>query len=475
MATRLRRPASAGPRLNRNPITGLEGTSYERLYHTGYVRDENPAVRPAGKSGKIFEDSAGRDLQPEIYAPAPGTPPHERKFRKALEPGAAAIHWGLKEQKLPAEAFAYGTRSNSKKESVSAAFEAQKQQNQSFRNDVAERVYWSTKHEPLGKGYVAGHELPEQTKDPKFHFGVPTSTKDEGKATIYPRDPKYLGEDEEVHSRYVKTHGDFAPGEMVNRKYAWPEEVSGNPHFRFGAGSVSSAAKDGQGIKDCINMDREVGEEMPKTRIVQRTLEDARHVKNDAIGRVKNFGTGKPPVPPGHAFGARSAYGGTAWECITGNYSVEEQLPDKDLGRCTKPGRRNIPQSRERVYGVPSVRFDKPAPAHDKKGLGDMTSYSNEHHMKLLINPQRFVLSGIEDDDFLLRRPKNEIHSLLTGAGYAFKDGDFDDIWGQAVKLFQDGVQCASLDAFMFVYSDWLNQAVSERNGALHLGALSAR
>lgn len=406
------------------------------------------------------------DLQPEIYAPAPGTPPHERKFRREREPGAAAIHWGLKDQKLPADSFAYGMR-NSKQESVVTALEAQKKQNQSYQNEVAERVYWSNKHEPLGKGYVAGHVLPPETQDVKFHFGVPSKEKDESKAVIWPRDSK-RGEDEEIRQQYVKTHGDFAPGEMFNRKYAWPVEVTSNPHFRFGAGD-GSATKDGQGVKDALNMDREVEDAMPITRIVQRTLEDKRQVKNDAIGKVKHYGTGKPPVPPGHAFGARkssSAYGGSAWDCITGNYSLDEQLPDRDLGRCVKPGRRNVTQE-SRAFGVPSVRRDLSAPAPQKRGLGDQTSYSDEHHMKLLISPQRFVLSGIEDEDFLLRRGKQEVHILLTGAGYAFKDQDFDEIWRSAMQLFQDGRSLVSLDAFMFVYSDWLDQAVAEKRSAL--------
>ena len=59
----------------------------------------------------LVEDSAARNVQPDIYYPLPATPIGERKFRKPAIPGEVTVHHGLKEQKLPHVDFRYGARS----------------------------------------------------------------------------------------------------------------------------------------------------------------------------------------------------------------------------------------------------------------------------------------------------------------------------------------------------------------------------
>ena len=51
----------------------------------------------------------------------------------------------------------------------------------------------------------------------------------------------------------------------------------------------------------------------------------------------------------------------TAEDCIVGGYSIEEQLPDQDLGRSVRPGFRNFTKDPNRVFGLPSIRRDIPS------------------------------------------------------------------------------------------------------------------
>ena len=78
-------------------------------------------------------------------------------------------------------------------------------------------------------------------------------------------------------------------------------------------------------------------------------------------------------------------------ECI-GNYTPEEQQPDKDLGRSVRPGWRNTaPPSR--TFGVPSIRSDISAPG--QKSVADHQNYGNEADAFALLYPPRFTDGGV--------------------------------------------------------------------------------
>jgi len=444
-----------------------QSTSYQRMMDEGKFVDPIPNIAPAGKSTAIFEDTAERDLKPDIFFPVPGTPIGERKYRKSYVPGEINVHWGLKGQQLPDERFAYGIRTN-KGENVDMTFKAgQKFGIDEYLNSRGESIYHSTKREPLGGSYLRGHELPGVTKDPKFvGFGKPSADPEDGKLVIFPR--KVEPDTEDIRQMYVRTHGNYAPGEMFSRKYEWPQQIQKDPHFRFGAGaSGGGSIMEGAGAKLALNYECEDNGSFPQTRVVRRTAEDYRHVNNDDLGTTRNMMQGKPPVPAGHAFGI-VAIGSdvSAGECIRGWYSIEEQLPEQDLGRCMKPGRRNV-TNETRAFGTPSVRSDIPGPSLEKRSVADTQNYGNEVGASALLNPQRFELQGVPDKEFLLRRPKDELESILKCCGYTFAEGAFDELWKASVKLFEDDLELASLDAFMFIYSDVINDEVKQRLGAL--------
>jgi len=434
---------------------------------TGQIRDPFPTIRSAGKSVPVYEDSTHRNLQPDTFFTSPRTPPETKKFRKNITPGEIVKHHGMADLNLPPKDFAYG-KTLPRDEGVEENFKAgQKFGIEEYLIARGESIYQSTKTEPLGRSHVRGHKLHPCTQKPTFDgFGKKSGPIQDGKEVLFPRG--VLPESEEAHRNYVKTHGNFAPGEMFVRNYDWPKEVTDNPHFRFGVAEYCGVGRKGNGAKSALNMEAEEDGSMPTTRVVQRTSEDYRHVANDHLAVGKNMMQGKPPVPADHAFGIRSL--GTdisAGQAIRGNYQMHEQMPENDLSVCLVPGRSNFWHDENRAFGVPSVRVDLAAPHPHRRSVADTMNYGDEVGASALLHPQRFELQGVPDEEFLVRRHKDELKGIVMGAGYKFEDADFDDIFGKAQSLFEDDKALVSLDAFMFVYSDWINANVREKQRAL--------
>merc|ERR1719355_282375 len=110
----------------------------------------------------------------------------------------------------------------------------------------------------------------------------------------------------------------------------------------------------------------------------------------------------------------------TARSCILGYYALDEQLPDQDLGRCTKVGRRNMTKE-TRAFGVPSIRTDLEAPP-GRRSVADLTNYGDECGAAALLNPQRFDNKGVPGREFLLRRPKEELQGLVEASGPSMEE-----------------------------------------------------
>lgn len=449
----------------------VPGTSHERMVADGQIRDAFPKVKSAGKSIVVYEDSTGRNLQPDIHFPVPSTPNSQQKFRKDLNPGRIIVHHGLAGQKFPPKDFAYG-HTTPGGDSVSQTFVAGQQFGVAeYLNSRGESIYESSKREPLGQSYVRGHKLPAPTQHPEFEgFGKKCGPIQDGKEVIFPRG--VLPETEAVHNTYVKTHGNFASGEMAVRNYEWPKAITGNPHFRFGIAEQTLPGRKGNGAKSALNMDLDDDGSQPRTRVVQRTSEDYRHVASDQLAVGKNMMQGKPPLPHDHAHGIKCiGSDASAGEVIRGYYARHEQMPDKDLGVCLTEGKRNLVEDEERSFGVPSVRTDLSAmgkaPAVHRRSVADTMNYGDEVGASALLRPQRFELQGVPDTEFLHRRPKEELQGIVIGAGYKFEDVDFNGIYDKAASLFEDDLNLVSLDAFMYVYSGWINEHVRVTQKAL--------
>jgi len=441
-------------------LASMTTNLYDKMKKEGTLREYPIAanhVRPAGKSIVVpLADNAMRDVQPDVYFPAPPTPVRERRYRKMSHgPGEITVHYGLKDQKLPGEEFRYGIR-GVKGSSTAAAMKAgQLIGVAEYKNSVAERVYESNKREPLGRPHVRGHDV---RMLPQGH-GNPSGEPCDAKIVIFPVDQ--LPDTEEVRAQYRKSHNTFLPGERIDRLYDMPGETSGE-NFRFGKSENSLV--EGAGAKIALSTDLEDDGSFKRTRFVQRVCEDFRNVQNTKVMHKVHPKQGKsgPPLHPSHRYGIGSTTSDyTARSCILGYYDIEDQLPDQDLGCCTKPGRRNV-TAQSRAFGIPSVRTDIAAPPPGSRSIADPVSYGDECGCAALLNPQRFDNKGVSDGEFLIRRPKAELQSLVHGVEYDMAE-DFDDVWDEAVKLFDDGLPLVSLDALLFIHMKGIDHQVSRR------------
>ncbi|CAK9041802.1 EF-hand domain-containing family member B [Durusdinium trenchii] len=211
-----------------------------------------------------------------------------------------------------------------------------------------------------------------------------------------------------------------------------------------------------------LNWDVEDDGSVRKTRLVQKNVEDFRTVQHTKVYHKAHAkqGANGPPLDPDFQHGVKSGISDyTAKSCIQGYYALEDQLPDQDLGRCLKPGRRNVGDS-----GGAAVRTDIPAPPPDKRSIADNCSYGDECSAAALLNPQRFDDRGVPDRDFLIRRPKEELKALVESCDV--EGVDFEALWEECVPLFDDGLPLVSLDAMLFVHT----KKIEDRVAALHSG-----
>merc|ERR1719456_673774 len=425
----------------------------------GRFRDFAPQMRPAGRSTVVpLNDSAGMDVQPEIHYPAPPTPIKERRFRRSHMPGEIHVHHSLKDQRLPGEDFRYGIRGVKGSSTEICMKAGQKFGIEEYKIGVKEKIYESNKKEPLGKPYIRGDPikmLPEG-------FGNPSGEPEDCKKVVFPVDIP-LRDSEEVRLQYKRSHNHFEPGERVERGYTWPEETN-DPFFKFGV-AAQHGAPDGSNMKLALNCMAEDDGQYKQTKMVQKVCEDYRNVVHPKFSSKVHYmqGAKGPPMDPNWAYGIKSITSDcTARSCILGYYTLDEQLPDQDLGRCTKVGRRNLTQEK-RAFGTPSIRTDLEAPP-GRRSVADLTNYGDECGAAALLNPQRFDNKGVPDREFLLRRPKEELRGLIDAGGYCLDEAqmDFDEIWEQARDLFDDGQELVSLDAFLYIYTQKIDHRVSK-------------
>merc|ERR1712217_197452 len=237
------------------------------------------------------------------------------------------------------------------------------------------------------------------------------------------------------------------------------------PHFRFGA--PGGTAPEGYGVKMVLNEDVEDDGTYKQTRFVQRVCEDYRNVQHPKLFEKTHAKQGAkgPPLHPDHRYGIKSTVSDyTAGSCVKGYYTLAEQLPDQDLGRCTKPGRRNV-TTETRAFGTPSVRTDIPAPPPGARSIADAGSYGDECSAAALLNPQRFDNKGVPDREFLIRRQKDELRVLVENVD--LPNVDFENLWDRAIELFDDDLPLVSLDALLYVHTGVIEHHVGQAVGTI--------
>lgn len=414
------------------------------------VRDPVPDVRAAGRVPEGRELRAENTLRSDV----------DGELGRSRAAGAPAGRRG--EGPVPADTRGFG-RPSGRSESAGAVISAVRRDGwvHGFREERAENNYKSSKEEPLGKSYVRGHQMPEFVAQQDFRFGRKTAgcthmLESEGKDVIAPR--HIVQDDPASHQHYVLSHQAFAPGEQVNRQYAWPAEMAQDPNFRFGHYTGALSAASGGGVGAALGQ-MPPGEprpgKVPETKIVLARDEDYKRFTADPLGASR--GGLRPPVPTNFAFGIRTNQKiATAGDCIRGGYTHEEQLPDRDLGRCVREGRRNVPpqghsaqafgmptrgrQSREgRSAGMQEV-FQPPSRVPLDRSATD------GENIGIALAPDRSPLRSAPE--FSTPRPRAEVLDLLDAAGYSLEPEEFCGLWAAC-----SSGDRASLDAVIEVYA----------------------
>ena len=154
--------------------------------------------------------------------PRPTTPDEIKKFRRSTlhEPGRRVLHTVTEDDAIPTMTFGVKSVLGEPAADVMATYP--RSELDQWRLERTEDVYASTRREPLGKSFVRGHQIPDKFN--RTGFGQPGSvapTSSVVKDLVFP--PEGTAGDEEngeAHRMYVKSHGDYAPGEQRDRGYA---------------------------------------------------------------------------------------------------------------------------------------------------------------------------------------------------------------------------------------------------------------
>ena len=145
-----------------------------------------------------------------------------------------------------------------------------------------------------GKSFNRGHQLPEQFKDGRTGsaFGVagevkPTSS--QVKDLVFPIDTLTMegdDDDSQAHRMYIKTHGNYAPGEQRRRGYDWGASGIDPDTATFGGLDKEQYL---EGVAKAINPQRDAEKKTGCATIIDKRVEDFKSTNNDELGRAKNL------------------------------------------------------------------------------------------------------------------------------------------------------------------------------------------
>lgn len=404
-------------------------SSYEPSIHDGRRR-RGRAKQAAGITHRVDGETAGNCL---TFSKRPTTPENIKIYRKSyFGPGQRRIHPGIindmkklskERSKLSKSDSRFGISSVGSLHVDDVFAQGPQTAVDEALNDNLERNYHSKKS-CLGKITSHGHVLPEKMRTGDFRFGkVDAKRSETAIEAIFPKE--CVQNTEEDIERYKKSHAAFAPGEQLKRDYDWKKTGMNPRTYRFG----KIMSTDGNSTAQCLNENN--GSTEQDTKIVSKETMDHRRTK-DRLGKCRELGL-RPANDADMTFGVKSnivnEWG--AAECIRGDYTEEEQGPDKDLGRATRPGYRNF-NVPGRTFGTPSIRNDIPLPA--KRSVADAQNYGTDATAQELLYPSRFNGIGVNEDDFTRPRDPQQIREIFNAIGKTFDDHTFACIWWRAAQ-----------------------------------------
>ena len=152
--------------------------------------DQFQQLSTAGLVPKGSNDNAQQCMRPDIFPVGRAeTPEHIRKYRKSFrnEPGIRMVHPGLVEHVENLDRNRTYGKQTQGSENINGVIKAQNLVGMSEKfHLIKEAKYQSHKREPLGQGLTRDYQMPVQTKNPDFRFGVSSSQCDNAKDLIAP-------------------------------------------------------------------------------------------------------------------------------------------------------------------------------------------------------------------------------------------------------------------------------------------------
>jgi len=433
-----------------------------RLGRKAFQNDTAPYIRPAGIVTKIDGEGAKACLTQPLDTEHPSTPPHIKKYRQSTvhEPGKIVRHQGLADD--PVQAGPFGMTTVAGDDVVGLIRTYPQSELMQWRLERQEDVYESSKREPLGKSYMRGHKLPEGLGGEK-PFGtiigaMELNAHPKSKDLIYPTGLDEDGPGTDTHARYVKTHGDYGPGEQRDRNYDWEKAGVDPKTFQFGMVDKNGAPG---GVGKALNPT--TYEDYKDTaKIVARNIEEFKITSHVELGKSRNLGLGEKGVEKDHVFGvpSRQFEEQGVQALISGGYSAHEQEPDADLGKSLRAGYRNIVLEGDdpsRAFGAPTIRTDIPIPK--SKSVADDQNYGNEPDAVTLLYPASAAERGVFDEDYQKPMTREEMKAFYTSCGIAIEDDEFEAAYGIAAEKL-DHSDRASLCSFQRVRVHLQTQAV---------------
>ena len=395
------------------------------------------ALRQAGTQSKTEQEGSKECLTLEERAP---TPEHIKKYRQSVvhEPGAVVRHYGMADDKVMAGPFGLTTTRDPADDMKEVMQTFPTTNIMRYELENREKIYASSKREPLGKTYTRGHQLDHIDTFGARIDALRKNKNPESKTLIHPPAAAAGDEDEKVKAQYVKSHGNYDPGEQRKRGYDWNlAKLDPNEHA-FGI----TEERVNEQVAKVLQQ-----EDPTQTTILEKRLEDFRMINIHELGACKKLGHGDRDLPAGHSFGVASR---RFDEWGVGDLLKEAHTEDddgkKDLGRSVRKVF-DGDHDPKRVFGAPTIRTDIPAPK--SKSVADNNNYGNEPGASTLLYPSSAAERGVVDEDYLFPRSKGELKQFLAACSMDLEEELFESLFKLASQVEGHGPEACSIDAFM--------------------------
>lgn len=398
--------------------------------------DTVPMLRQAGKSSAVSGESAENCVRHdgEDGEGRPSTPPHMKKYRLSTlhEPGKIVRHYGLADDPLMEgpfgrHAFSYG------EEGVEDVIKTSHGEVADWKQAEGEKIYASSKREPLGRSWNPNgiQELVGDTHQFGVKIGATEMNKNpQAKRLIYPTEKdgcaSGASDEENYHQQYVKTHGQYHPGEQRQRGYNWESAGIDKDTHAFG---VTERHPYYDGVSKALNPLRDSEKHKESVKIVSKRQEDFKLATAEELGRCKHQGFGDTNVDDGHVYGVPSRRF-EEWDVgklIASQHDGKGiETADRDLGLSLRPGFRNRAPE-DRVFGAPTIRTD--IPGREVKSVADNNNYGNEPDAMSLVYPSTAAHRGVVDRDYIKPYEAAELRDLMDKAGVQLDDETFSKVF----------------------------------------------